>query len=440
MRRWLGIVLVLLVAASGCSVLRSPMDSSSPAPLAYVGLDDHVYSVPLEGGDPRRLSAVTGEAPIRAGRRFTRWPTWAPDGSRLAFMRFDISRVEDDRAAVYVVSAAGTDLTKIFESTEEAPIYLGWAPDASSLAVLTQREQSLRLQLLDPKGSNPPQEVGTGSPLYFAWSPDAQSLLVHLNGDHRSTDQAALWRIYPHLGAMAAEQMTALPTDFRAPAWSPDGRRMAFTTQVPGGQSALSIQEPGAPEATRLTVVGAEPVFLWSPASDRLAFSSRVSDQVPLYSGIETIRTDGGDRQRVTDTNVAAFFWSPDGKKLAYAGVDTAERSLVWFVSDLDGKNRRQLGSFVPSDDQFFMFRFFDQFAQSAGVWSPDGKFLVYAGTPPDPTRAKPRSDSTPASGAPQPTDSPPQIFVARVDGSSAPRVLADGSIALWPAPTIRKQ
>ena len=120
--------------------------------------------------------------------------------------------------------------------------------------------------------------------------------------------------------------------------------------------------------------------------------------------------------------------------------VDTAERSLVWFVSDLDGKNRRQLGSFVPSDDQFFMFRFFDQFAQSAAVWSPDGKFLVYAGTPPDAARAKPGSNSTPTSGAPQPTDSPPQIFVTRVDGSSAPRVLADGSIALWPASTVRRQ
>ena len=78
------------------------------------------------------------------------------------------------------------------------------------------------------------------------------------------------------------------------------------------------------------------------------------------------------------------------------------------------------------------MFAFFDQYAQSHAVWSPDGKYLVYAGSPPGSAQSKPAAD--PTSGLGQGTETErSQIFVAAADGSSAPRALVDGSIGLWP-------
>src|SRR6266571_793292 len=102
MRRWLGLLLwPLVLVVLGCSTGGAP--ATAPGRLAYVGSDGQVYTLPLEGGEPRRVSGVPGETPVPAGERFTRWPTWARDGQRWAFMRFEVSRVAEDRATVYVV-------------------------------------------------------------------------------------------------------------------------------------------------------------------------------------------------------------------------------------------------------------------------------------------------------------------------------------------------
>src|SRR5438045_2394336 len=90
--RWPGLLGALLLATA-CQLVGGQASAPSVSSrLAYVGLDGQAYVLPVEGGDARRVSAVAGEAPVPAGTRFTRWPTWAPDGGRLAFMRYDVSR------------------------------------------------------------------------------------------------------------------------------------------------------------------------------------------------------------------------------------------------------------------------------------------------------------------------------------------------------------
>jgi TolB protein len=205
---------------------------------------------------------------------------------------------------------------------------------------------------------------------------------------------------------------------------------MAFVSQVPGGQAALTVQDAAATEARRLVVVAPDAAFLWAPSGDRLAFSSRVAGQQLFYGGLETVKGDGSDRQRVSDQSVAAFYWSPDGKRLAFAALDPAVRALTWNVVDADGKNRRQVGSFVPSRDQLFVFTYFDQYAQSHAVWSPDGKYLTYAGT----TVEKARGDvRDPNAAQAQQDELPPQVFVVPADGSAQPRAVVDGSLGVWP-------
>ncbi len=85
------------------------------------------------------------------------------------------------------------------------------------------------------------------------------------------------------------------------------------------------------------------------------------------------------------------------------------------------------------------MYRFFDQYAHSHGVWSPDSKYLVYAGTPPGGERSRQPSDPAPPPGKERPEE-PPQVYVVPADGSAAPRALVDGSIGLWPVapPRVR--
>ncbi|HET7375574.1 MAG TPA: hypothetical protein VFK30_02635, partial [Anaerolineae bacterium] len=100
--------------------------------------------------------------------------------------------------------------------------------------------------------------------------------------------------------------------------------------------------------------------------------------------------------------DVVAFFWSPDGQHLAYLTVDTSQPGPVgrigglaaprvkqqptayftWHVIDLQTQHTLNLISFEPADAMVYMAQYFDQFAQSIEVWSPDSQSLVLAGTP----------------------------------------------------------
>jgi Tol biopolymer transport system component len=100
--------------------------------------------------------------------------------------------------------------------------------------------------------------------------------------------------------------------------------------------------------------------------------------------------------------NVLAFFWSPDSNKLAYLTGALVEPSPVgragglaapalqqrrtlqvtWHVIDLAGGRTIDLNTFEPTDSFIYLIQYFDQFAQSVALWSPDSRSLVYAGQP----------------------------------------------------------
>src|SRR5450432_2271913 len=96
-RRWVWTVSLLLgltaIACTGIGTALRATESrpTAPAKAAYVAPDGHVYVVPLGGGDARRVSQIAGQVPDETATGTevptSRWPTWAPDGSRVAFLR-----------------------------------------------------------------------------------------------------------------------------------------------------------------------------------------------------------------------------------------------------------------------------------------------------------------------------------------------------------------
>ncbi|MCC7103585.1 MAG: PD40 domain-containing protein [Chloroflexi bacterium] len=419
----LGAVTLALLLV-GCSLFAHNQPTRAPLPsrLAFVGTDGHVYSTLPDGSERRRLSTIPGETGSIVGQRLARWPAWSPDGSKLAFMRAERTASGDDTSAVFIVDGDASP-TRVFESRSEPPIYLSWAPDSGHISILTGGEQSLTLRMVSLDDQGTPVVVAQGNPLYSAWAPDASALLLHIGSGSRPAAAHDLSIASVGRSSLNIQRLAVTPTDFRAPAWSSDGS-MAFAVTV-GGQTLLSVQRQGASAAARVATLGPEPVFLWSPGGDHLAVSSRSAGQPLMYQGVDVIKSDGSERTRVTDQEVAAYFWSPDGKRLAFTSLDPNQRALAWFVCDADGKNRRQIATYLPTDDQVFLFAFFDQFAQSHAVWSPDGRYIVYAGALPGPVSANPDDNSDAVERG--------QIFIATVDGNVPPRAIADGSIALWP-------
>jgi Tol biopolymer transport system component len=155
-----------------------------------------------------------------------------------------------------------------------------------------------------------------------------------------------------------------------APAWSRDGRKLAFAGG--GWVWVVNLDGRGLRRLVRSRGYGAT----WSPDGKMIAFGRRDRNR-----GIWVVSADGSGLHRLTrregDGGPA---WSPDGRRIAFHGSDGI------YVMGPDGGGRRRL-----LDDGY------------GPVWSPDSRQLAY-------------QDSSPASFG-------GGVWIMHADGSDRQRV-----------------
>lgn len=125
------------------------------------------------------------------------------------------------------------------------------------------------------------------------------------------------------------------------PAWSPDGRKMVFESNLEGKYTLFVINADGT-GLRRLTSdssVNTQPN--WSPDGRRIVFSSNRSGNTELY----TMNADGTGVTRLTSMGRGAWYrssFSPDGKWVAFQGrPDNTETRDRVFVIGVDGSELR---------------------------------------------------------------------------------------------------
>jgi TolB protein len=204
---------------------------------------------------------------------------------------------------------------------------------------------------------------GDGNRLFPAWSPDGKRIAY-------SVQQANA----QHIWVMDADgknprQLTKAEPGVemaanRGPAWSPDGKKIAFTRYTGQGWDVFVMNADGS-NLTNLSdsaTYDADPA--WSPDGKHIVFTSdRVGDGFRLY----VMTADGKDVKELTrEGNPNGFVypaWSPDGKRIAYA--HPGEGGLQIWVVDTDGSNKKQLTQLTSSN--------------SYATWSRDGKRIAFA-------------------------------------------------------------
>lgn len=201
------------------------------------------------------------------------------------------------------------------------------------------------------------------------------------------------------------------------PAWSPDGRHIAYSTIAASGIWAIDLHG-SAPQrlGPAAPMQGYTGPLDWSPDGTSFLIEGW---------GIIQIKTDGTLLKRLTthayDRDAA---WSPDGNQIAFvrpSGVRGDTPSDL-FVMNADGSNLRQLTT-TPAIRQ-------------GPRWSPDGTRIVFAAADVQPPPPSPPVQPTapleqPATrGYPQPSDvitpvgqAPADIFVINSDGSELTNV-----------------
>src|SRR5919201_2826551 len=200
----LALLLALLLAActpGPLAVLAPPAGR-----IAFIGAEGDLFTVRADGSDARRLTHL-GEPEDAARRSAHFWPTWSPDGRRIAVAGTDVVDGDLAGAGLYAVPAAGGPAQELYAATDTLPFFYAWAPDGHAIAVLTTDGGAVVLHLRAADGSGG-QPLVAARPLYLAWAPDGRSVAVHLNGDAALNPEAGVF-VLPAEGAAGAGQGAA---------------------------------------------------------------------------------------------------------------------------------------------------------------------------------------------------------------------------------------
>jgi len=354
------------------------------------------------------------------------WPTWSPDGTRLAVSRVQIAPNRSLEVSVQVIDAVTGISRIVYENdvpgliADGSPHYLYWSPDGELLSFLATTRQGMTLFAVNPDTSEGAIALERGAPLYFSWSGNGQALIVH------SRDEVKLLR-RPLL--VDDPQHLASAVGFRTPALSVDGESWAWSGGDATG-SVIYVGGGGGNTALHILDTGPLVAFMWSPDGRTLAVADNPDPQGRIYQRLRLVSSDGSGLRTLVEEPLLAFYWAPNSALLAWVGVDAEEQVFEMKASpvveasqssDAQPPDARQLFRFRPSGETFTMFSFFDQYAYSHSPWSPDSTRLVVAGS--EGTVAERRNGNSPT-GA--------RVYVLDAVGDAPPSEIAQGSVAFW--------
>jgi len=186
-----------------------------------------------------------------------------------------------------------------------------------------------------------------------AWSPDGKSVAF---SSSRGGGAAGLWTVAAD-GSAPPRRLTTPPEgiDFQ-PAFAPDGRSLVYTAARAAGHAVWILSLDGG--AARLLAADAvRPA--WSHRGDLIAYTRQVGPRDPPE--VWLVAPDGGGARKLTDGAGAAF--TPDDRQLAFIAKGEGRLDGDLWIVGIDGAGRRRLVDDALGDEQSPSF-------------SSDGRFL----------------------------------------------------------------
>ncbi|HET7482998.1 MAG TPA: hypothetical protein VFK89_09070 [Actinomycetota bacterium] len=314
---WSVVLLVALIA-----VLASP----SGALASFGGTDGKI--VFSRSGDGAGIYVMNrgGGGLLRIARGNSSGPSWSPDGSQIAFVRWH----RDGSTRLKVMDAVGSNAHPVGTSSQgmtqgcalQSPM---WSYDGLYLLYrddcFDQRPRVAQLRIVSADGTGSLDLTDYANANFYSvqpWSPDLENGSEIVFSGNRGTDQALY--LMNSDGSDVRLLVDGTGDDFAA-VWSPAGTTIAYSEQTIDDagdptNSLWTVSPPGSPD---LLLEGSPHITepQWSPDGSMLLFNRRDYYGTPTASILDLATMDETSLSPGFDASVAT--WAPAGTAILFS-------------------------------------------------------------------------------------------------------------------------
>jgi dipeptidyl aminopeptidase/acylaminoacyl peptidase len=337
------------------------------------------------------ISAAGGEAiALTVEGTSSSHPRWSPDGKYIAYL----SARNDGKTQVWLLNRRGGEAQRLTNTPQDID-ELAWSPDSTRLALLMRdasREELDAFKDQDDKDSDKDKEAKEKKPKgQRPWVIDRRQFKQDEIGylDRRRT--------HAYIFDMAKRSLTQITSgdyDDDQIAWSPDGRQLAFASNrsTPDPDATYNVDiwtvaTDNADKGAHLTQVtkspGEDREPAWSPDGKWIAYSTRLDPAVFEYGTkhLAVISATGGEAKVLTqsfDRMISEPHFSPDGKTIYFVADDDGALNLCG-IPAAGGEITRPIGGKLVVNG-YDVAKNGDIAAQVATIDRPDEIFTIPGG------------------------------------------------------------
>jgi dipeptidyl aminopeptidase/acylaminoacyl peptidase len=312
--------------------------------------ETRVWMIPYAGGDPIALTA-TGVSSDH--------PRWSPDGKFIVFLseRKDASGKDDgnqDKSQVYLLNRLGGEAQRLTDTIQSVKSFV-WSPDGKRLVLLLQDPSPEELEAAASKGKEE-GEAATGASSSKKSKTQRPWVIDRLRFKADTIGYLDRRRSHLYVFDIASKSLTQVSSgdyDDEDPAWSPDGKFLAFASNRskpdPDATYASTIwvvaadnTDKGASLRQITTGAGGDHHPTWSPDGKWIAYTTRLDPKLLEYGTehIAVVPAEGGAPKILTtalDRNASEPLFTPDGTAIDFIVDDDGTQNVAQ-VSVANGK------------------------------------------------------------------------------------------------------